>query len=678
MPIELTQKLRGRIENTIRLLAVDAVQRANSGHPGAPMGLAPAAFELWDRHLRFDPSDPSWPLRDRFVLSAGHASMLLYALLHLYGYDLSMDEIVRFRQLDSKTPGHPEYQATPGVEATTGPLGQGFANAVGMALAGRMAGAHFGGSGEGPGQHFVYAVASDGDLMEGISSEAASLAGHLGLGNLIVLYDDNRVTIDGPTRLSFSEDVAGRFESQGWGVQAIDGHRVTEVGEALERARSQQERPSIIIMRTTIGFGSPNIAGKSKAHGAPLGPEEVKLTKRALGWPEDREFWVPDDVRAYFAERSRGKRAERREADAALEKWRASHPDRAAAWDAARARKTPANLPAHLADGLEGVDDATRNHARVVLERLSEAAPYLVGGSADLAGSAAPPIIKGRGIVGPAAGEGVDPFAGQNIHFGVREHAMAAISNGINLDGTFLGYCGTFLIFSDYMRPAIRLAALMKLPTLFVFTHDSIFLGQDGPTHQPIEQLDSLRAIPRLTLFRPADGLETAMAYAWVLQHAQGPTALALSRQKVPALRRRAPFALEDVYKGAYMVSDSDGKPDVVLLASGSEVSLVCETAEKLSAEGLSARVVSVPCLELLLAQPQSYRDELLPDDGTPLVAVEASRGHSWWRLVGHRGFVYGIDDFGASAPSADLAARFGFTPDALSAWILARLRKDD
>ena len=677
MSIELTPQLRERIENTLRFLAVDAVQRAQSGHPGAPMGLATAAFELWDAHLRFDPGDPSWPLRDRFVLSAGHASMLLYGLLHLYGYDLSLEQIARFRQLGSMTPGHPEYGETPGVEVTTGPLGQGFAHGVGMALAGRLARARFGVGGDGPGHHFIYAIVSDGDLMEGISSEAASLAGHLGLSNLIYLYDDNRITIDGPTQLCFSEDVARRFEAYHWQVQAVDGQEAAAVGAALEAARAESERPSLILARTTIGFGSPNRSGQSKAHGSPLGVEEVKLTKRALGWPEDAELWVPDDVRAYFAERSEAKRAARRDADAGLARWRAAHPERAEAWEAARERRLPHDLSDRLVEGVEGVDNPTRKHSAAVLERLSQELPFLVGGSADLAGSAAPPIISGRGVVGPGASEGEDPFAGQNVYFGIREHAMAAITNGIALDGTFVGYCGTFLIFSDYMRPSIRLGALMKLRTLLVFTHDSIFLGEDGPTHQPIEQLDALRAIPGLTVFRPADGLETAMAYSWALQRARGPVALALTRQKVPALRRQDSFEREDVWKGAYAVVEPEGKPAVVLLASGSEVSLACDTADKLGAEGLSARVVSVPCLELFLEQPESDQTALVPDDGTPLIAVEAARGQSWWRLVGRRGLVYGIDRFGASAPSADLAERFGFTPDALSAWILDRLRKE-
>jgi len=673
---ELSAELRERVENTIRFLAVDAVEQARSGHPGAPMGLARVAFELWDQHLRFDPKDPKWPLRDRFVLSNGHASMLLYALLHLCGFDLSLEEIVRFRQLGSRTPGHPEYGETPGVEVTTGPLGQGFAHGVGMALAGRMTRARFGAGGEGPGQHLVYGIVGDGDLMEGISAEAGSLAGHLGLGNLIYLYDDNHITIDGPTSISFGEDVARRFEAQRWHVQRADGQDWQALRRALEAAREEAERPSLIITRTTIGYGSPNRAGKSKAHGEPLGAEEARLTKQALGWPLEPAFHVPDDVRAYLAERSEARSQARREADARLERWRQAHPERAAAWDAARERRLPADLGAVLSDGMEGVDDATRKHGAKVLQRLVEQAPYWVGGSADLAGSAAPPLVAKRGFVGPAAAQGEDPFAGTNIHFGVREHAMGAVTNGIALDGTFRPYCGTFLIFSDYMRPSIRLAALMRVPSVFVFTHDSIFLGEDGPTHQPVEQLDALRAIPGLTVFRPADGLETAMAWAWIAERAQGPAMLALSRQKLRALERKVPFEPKDIWRGAYAVQDPGAETKAVLVATGSEVSLACDAAEKLRCEGVPARVVSLPCLSLFLERPADERRRLIPEDGTPVVAVEAARGESLWRLVGSHGFVYGMASFGASAPQADLAEHFGFTPDRLAARVLEHVRE--
>ena len=470
-----TPQLREQIEHTIRFLSADAVQRANSGHPGAPMGLARPAFQLWDRHLRFDPGDPDWPLRDRFILSNGHASMLIYSLLHLFGYDLSLDDIVAFRKLHAKTAGHPEYGEAPGVEVTTGPLGQGFAHGVGMALAAKATRARFGAEGSGPGDHYVYAICGDGDLMEGISSEAGSFAGHLGLGNLIYLYDDNDITIDGPTSISFSEDVAKRFEAQRWHVQSVDGEDVEGLDAAVEAAREESERPSIILMKTVIGRGSEAVAGTSKAHGAPLGVDEIKRSKEAVGWPADAEFHVPDEVRAYFAERQAAKQAERAERDAALEGWRKAAPERANAWDAARAGTLPENLEDLLIEGTGDSDDATRSHGKRTLETLAAHAHFLIGGSADLAGSHAPPILKDQGFVGSDA-EG-DPFAGVNVHFGVREHAMGAITNGIALDGTLRPYSGTFLIFSDYMKPAIRLAALMQVPSIFVFTHDSIYLG---------------------------------------------------------------------------------------------------------------------------------------------------------------------------------------------------------
>jgi transketolase len=510
--------------------------------------------------------------------------------------------------------------------------------------------------------------------MEGISAEAGSLAGHLGLGNLIYLYDDNRVTIDGPTSLSFSEDVGKRFEAQRWQVLRADGEDVEALSAALEAARAEAERPSLVIVRTTIGQGSPGVAGKSAAHGAPLGAEEVQRTKEAAGWPLEPSFLVPDDVRAYCAERGAAKREARAEADARLEAWRAAHPERAAAWDDARARRVPNDLESILVEDMQGVDDATRKHGARCLERVARCAPYLIGGSADLAGSAAPPLLKGAGALGSREA-GADPFAGANIYFGVREHAMAAISNGIALDGTLRPYCGTFLIFSDYMRPAIRLAAIMRVPSIFVLTHDSIYLGEDGPTHQPVEHLDALRAIPGLMLFRPADGVETAMAWAWIARNARGPALLALSRQKLKALQRGAAFQLEDVWKGGYALRDPGADTRVVLLATGSEVTLACDAAEKLSANGTPARVVSLPSLELFLEQPEDYRRALLPDDGTPIVAIEAARGESLRRLVGGAGLVYGIERFGASAPSADLAEYFGFTPDRVCSRVQEHLR---
>jgi transketolase len=650
------------------------VERAGIGHLGAPMGLARPAFLLWDDHLRFDPGDPAWPLRDRFVLSGGHASMLLYSLLHLFGFQLSKAEIESFRQFGSITPGHPEYGDTPGVEVTTGPLGQGFANAVGMALAARMTRARFARQGEGPGHHWIYTLAGDGDLMEGVCYEAASLAGHLGLGNLILLYDDNRVTIDGPTSISFSEDVEARFEAQRWHVQSVDGEDVDGLGRALRAARAQTERPSILITRTTIGFGSPNWAGLSKAHGGPFGAEEVRATKENLGIPLEPEFLVPPEVTDYLAERSRAKRAERAEADRDLAAWRSAHPELSERWEATRGHETPPDLAQRLAEGLDGKPDATRKHSGAVIQRIHELAPFLVGGSADLAGSNNT-VIKAAGYLGSAAGEGEDPFSGSNIHFGVREHSMAAITNGIALDGTFRPFCATFMVFSDYMRPSLRLAAMMKLPAVFVFTHDSIFVGEDGPTHQPVEQLDALRVIPGLTVFRPADALETAMAYAWILEHGDGPAMLSLTRQNVPAIERASAFDREEIWRGAYVVAP-EADPDVVLMASGSELSLCVDAAKLLANQDIAVRIVSAPCLELFEAQSEDYRRSVLPgpDDDTPVVAVEAGIGETYRRYVGRRGLIHGMTGFGASAPYKDLAEKFGFTPEQLAARVEAHL----
>lgn len=671
---DLSPALRRRIENTIRFLAVDGVEAAKSGHPGAPMALAGAALEIFAHHLRFDPGDPAWPLRDRFVLSNGHASMLLYATLHLFGYDLSLDEIRRFRQLGSKTAGHPEYGHAPGVEMTTGPLGQGFAHGVGMALAARMTAARFARDGAGPGQHFVYGIVSDGDLMEGVSAESASLAGHLGLGNLIYVYDDNRITIDGTTDLSFTEDVAKRFEAQRWHVQRCDGEDAEGLGRALAAARAETARPSIVLLRTTIGLGSPNKANTSKVHGAPLGPEEARLSKEAMGWPTEPAFLVPDDVRDWASAQRTARRAARAQEDAKLAAWRAAHPALAAQWDAARSRALPPDFAAKLAAGLESKDAATRQHSGAVLQRIAEAAPWVVGGSADLAESNLTRLEHG-GDVGPAAGEGVDPFTGRNVHFGIREHAMAALVNGINLDGTLRAFGATFLVFSDYMRPSIRLAALMGVPSVFVFTHDSIFLGEDGPTHQPIEQLDALRATPGLVLFRPADGVETAAAWAWAVQRSDGPTALALTRQKLPALQRAATFALDDVWKGAYVLRDAASAPRAVLMATGSEVALALDAATRLEGEGVAVRVVSAPSLELFARQPAGYRRGVLGED-IPVIAVEAARGAAFWPFLGARGALHGIDRFGASAPLADLAKEFGFTPEAVVARVKEQLAK--
>jgi len=511
--------------------------------------------------------------------------------------------------------------------------------------------------------------------MEGIASEAASFAGAHGLGNLVYVYDDNAITIDGGTDITFGESVPARFEAYRWHViDSVDGQDSGGFAPALEAARAEADRPTLIVLKTLIGRGAPNFEGRNKAHGGPLGEDETRLAKEGLGWPSDGDLLVPDDVRSYCAERGKAKRAEREASDARLAAWRDANGDAATRWDAARGRTLPGDLVDQLVDGLDGAKNATRKHSQTVLERLADLVPYMTGGSADLAGSAAPPIVKSAGIVGPAAGDGVDPFAGRNIHFGVREHAMGAIANGIGLDGTFLPYCGTFMIFSDYMRPSIRLAALQKAPTLFVFTHDSIFVGEDGPTHQPVEQVDSLRVVPDLIVFRPADGVETAMAYAYYLKAVagegpgkSGPILLSLTRQGLPGLERPSGFDPEDVWKGAYVVSDPDGKADVVLLATGSEVSLSVDAAAELAGSGIKARVVSMPSVELFLEQSDADQDAILPDDGTPIVAVEAGRGETLRRFVGRRGLVIGMESFGASAPYGDLAKHFGFTSSSVA-----------
>ncbi len=668
MSSELSGALREKIENTIRGLTVDAVEAAGIGHLGAPMGLARPAFQLWDQHLRFDPADPDWALRDRFVLSGGHASMLLYSLVHLYGFDLPLDEIRNFRKLGSATPGHPEYGDTPGVEVTTGPLGQGVGNAVGMAIAARATRSRFQAGDAGPGNHFIYAIAGDGDMMEGVAYEASSLAGHLGLGNLVVLYDDNQVTIDGGTDISFTEDVPARFVAQGWHVQKVDGDDVAGLDAALIAARAETGKPSLIVTRTRIGHGS-GWEGLPKAHGGPLGPEECAATKQNLGVPDGESFWVADDVRAYMADRNAAKQAERRERDAAFDRWCSANAAAAADWNTTRAHTVPADLADTIVEGFEGKAAATRAHSGEAIQRLAAVAPNLwLGGSADLAGSNNT-TIKERGHIGL----GDDRFLGANIHFGVREHAMGAITNGIALDGTFLPFCGTFMVFSDYMRPAVRLAALMGIRSTFVFTHDSIFVGEDGPTHQPVEHVDALRLIPGLTVFRPADGIETAMGWAWVAQQADGPVAFSLSRQKVDGLKRDSGFTPSDVWKGGYVVRDANGAPDVTLVASGSEVSLACEAATLLGEDGIAARVVSVPSLELLGAQGDAYLDDLVPE-GVPAVGIEAGLGESLRGIVGRKGLIYGMKSFGASASAGALAEHFGFVPDQLAAAVRAHL----
>ncbi len=652
--------------NTIKFLSADAVEKAKSGHPGAPMGQADMAYVLWSKYLRFDPRDPRWPNRDRFVLSAGHGSMLLYSLLHLFGFDLSMEDLQQFRQWGSKTPGHPEYGHTPGVEVTTGPLGQGFANGVGMALAQRMMQARLGGHAALL-NHRVYAIVSDGDLMEGVSSEAASLAGHWGLGNLVYLYDDNHISIEGPTGLAFCEDVSRRFEAYGWAVERVDGNDRDQVDQALSRAVANEARPSLILARTVIAQGAPTKQGTAKAHGEPLGPEELARAKEGAGWPLSPPFLVPAEVRAHFQDLAEGKKKERAAWDERFAAFRKEDPERAAVWDSHFTCRVPENLDELLAAAAPSQEAATRSHSANVIQAAAKAIPSLVGGSADLDPSTHTGI-KGGGDVAPTAlacGASVN-YGGRVLHFGVREHAMGGIGNGMSLYGAFIPFLGTFLIFSDYMRPAIRLAALMGIRVIYVFTHDSVFLGEDGPTHQSIEQIPSLRLIPGLEVWRPADALETAMAWARAIQRATAPTALILTRQKLKPVERPASFPRGEIWRGGYVLDEAEGgAPEVVLVATGSEVPLAREARKLLASGGLRARVVSMPCVEAFRAQPASYRELVLPREARHVV-IEAARTEPWCEIVGEDCLRIGMTRFGASAPDAVLAERFGFTPAAV------------
>ena len=644
--------------NTIRFLAIDMVERANSGHPGAPMGQAALAYVLWTRHLKHDPSDPTWLNRDRFVLSCGHASALLYSLLHLSGYELSGDELESFRQLGSKTPGHPELDPEIGIETTTGPLGQGLANAVGIALAEQMLAARFNREGYDLFDYHTWVLASDGDVMEGVASEASSLAGHLGLGKLIVAYDDNQISIDGPTSLAFSEDVARRYEAYGWHVLRVDdGNDLEALDAAFIAAKAEEDRPSLISIRTHIGYGSPNKQDTAASHGAPLGADEVSATRENLGWPADSSFQVPEEaLRAFRADN--GERSARRQRwSAMIAAYGESHPE----LNAELERRREGRLPDGWASKLPtfSPDDgplATRKASGKALNSVAAELPELVGGSADLTGSNNT-FLNGESIFS-AATQG-----GRNLHFGVREHAMGSILNGLGLSGLLIPYGGTFLIFSDYMRPAIRLAALMGLPVKYVFTHDSIFLGEDGPTHQPISQLLSLRSIPNLTVIRPADASETAAAWKVALERRDGPTALALSRQSIPILAETSALAAEGVARGGYIVADApDGKPELILIATGSEVALAYQAHQSLATDGIPSRVVSLPSWELFDEQEPEYREEVLPAQVTRRLAIEAGSPLGWERYVGTGGTILGIDGFGASAPSGDLAKAFGFT----------------
>ncbi|HET7828415.1 MAG TPA: transketolase [Candidatus Limnocylindrales bacterium] len=651
--------------NTIRTLAIDGVQKANSGHPGAPMGMAPMTYALWTRHLRHAPTNPAWPNRDRFVLSAGHASMLLYSMLHLTGYGVTLEDLESFRQWGSITPGHPEYGLTPGVEATTGPLGQGVANAVGMAIAERRLAAEFNREGHELIDHRTYVICSDGDLQEGVSAEACSLAGHLRLGKLIALYDDNQIQLDGPTAWAFTEDVLGRFAAYGWHVQRVeDGNDLAAIDAAITAAEGD-DRPSIIAVRTVIGYGSPNKAGTQKAHGAPLGPDEVRLTKEAYGWDPDKSFFVPDEAREIFGRAVDQGRELVAEWERRLAEYEAAFPAEAAELK----RRIAGRLPDGWDDGLptwaEGDEVATRNVSQDAIQVLAAALPELFGGSADLSESNLTDV-KANGHDHFEAGH-----PGRNLRFGVREHGMGGIANGIAYHGGFLPYVATFLTFSDYMRGAVRLAALSGLHVTYVWTHDSVGLGEDGPTHQPIEHYAALRAIPNLWFVRPGDPNEAAAAWALAVERpaiagaSGGPVALALTRQKVPTLAGTKEHAREGVRRGGYILREaSSGEPQLILIGTGSELQLCATAAEALEADGIPTRVVSLPCWERFDAQDQAYRDRVLPPGVKKRVSVEAGVSLGWERWVGDQGAIIGIDHFGASAPAGTIFKEFGFTTD--------------
>jgi len=639
---------------TLRMLAADAVQQANSGHPGLPLGAADLAIVLWTRYLKHNPTDPDWPDRDRFVLSAGHGSALLYALLHLHGYPMPLEEVKRFRQWGSCTPGHPEYDLQRGVETTTGPLGQGFGNAVGMALAERILATYFNRPGYSLVDHYTYVLASDGDLMEGVSHEVASLAGHLGLNRLIVLYDDNHISIDGPTDLAFSDDVPARFAAYGWHVQHVDGHDMQAVDVAIRAAQAEKERPSLIACRTHIGFGSPR-QDMAKVHGSPLGEEDLRKTKVYFGWDPEARFFVPPEIITYFGKVCQCGVTKQEEWKKLLVDYRAVYPDLAEEWDLYVKGELPPGWEASLPAFSPEKPLATRVASGKVLDAISPHLFNLVGGSADLTPSNNT-LPQGGQII--RRGD----FAGRYIHFGVREHGMGAIMNGLALHG-MRPYGGTFLIFSDYMRPTIRLAAFMGLPVVYVFTHDSIGLGEDGPTHQPVEHLTALRAIPNLLVIRPADANETATAWKIALERKHGPTVLALTRQDLPVMT-----PIDDgLARGAYILAETgDGKPDIALLATGSEVSLALKARELLAGDGVQARVVSMPCWELFDAQPLSYRESVLPS-GVPRLSIEAGVTLAWAHYLDEdtkSGAAIGLDRFGASAPYKVLFEQFGLTAE--------------
>ena len=644
--------------DTIRTLAIDAVQKAESGHPGLPLGASPMAYVLWQKFLKHDPRNPKWPDRDRFVLSAGHGCMLLYCLLYLTGYDLSLDDLKQFRQWGSKTPGHPEYLDTPGVEATTGPLGQGTANAVGMAIAERMLASYFNRPEHEIVNHRTFALVSDGDLMEGISSEASSLAGHLKLGKLLYLYDSNEVTLDGPASVTFTEDVGKRYEAYGWQVLHVaNGNTdLDAIEDAIETAIAEVARPSLIIIKTTLGYGSPNKAGTSEAHGSPLGAEEVLRTKKALGWVSEEPFFVPKESLDHFREAVATGEAVRSDWQSRFHRYEKEHPDLAAEWGRWMSGKLPDGWDSKLPQFAAGEKEATRTAAGKAMNAIAETVPWLIGGDADL-GTSTNTVLKKFSSFEAATG------TGRNLHFGVREHAMAGIANGISYHGGLRPFVATFFCFSDYMRPSVRLAALNELPDIFVWTHDSVGLGEDGPTHQPVEHLASLRAMPKMTMIRPADANEAVEAWRVTMRRTKGPVGLVLSRQKLPVLDRSRLAPASGLARGAYILAEgSDRPPRLILIATGSEVSLALAAREVLEREGVSTRVVSMPSWEIFAEQDDAYKDEVLPRSVGARLSVEAGTSFGWRRWVGDRGDTVAIDRYGASAPGEIVLQKLGFS----------------